>query len=167
MPQTSLHVASATIAAGSKWLDETHIVGPADDLFAAYSSSGADSAALTLTFEAGDIPANAVIGNIAVRLWGSWSGSGEPAAVIVTVGSTPNLEFIVNETPGMHEVSDGVGWSLTPPTLNALEGTLSLSTSSEEIFAFDAIEVAIDWEVPAPPPISMSVVRRARILGII
>lgn len=149
MPQTVLYVAEAAGVSGKGWMAEGDIVGPADTANALYASEGAESATMSLTFDTAEIPANAVIGEVTVRLWGTWEAAGEPAPVSFEIGTAPPLEFMLDATPGVHELGDGSGWGMTPATLNALMGTLSITSSEAGVFGFDAVEVKIDWEVPA------------------
>jgi hypothetical protein len=145
MPETLLHVASVTLTDSKGWQNETNLVGADDGVYAVYISGGVSETSLLLTFDPTDLPDNAAIGDIAVDLWGSWSGAGSPSPVVLAVGTAPPLEFALSESPEKHENSHPTGWGMSTATLNALEGTLTIITSGVETFSLDAVEVRITW----------------------
>ncbi len=149
MPTTNLYVSAVSILSGTEWTDEGQIIGAADELTARYKATGADSASLGLDFDPAEIPGEATIGIVVVRLWGAWSGKGTPEPVVLELATAPPLSYDLNETPSVHENSSPDGWGLTADKYNSLTGTLSLTSNDAETFDFDAVEINVSWDAPA------------------
>jgi hypothetical protein len=161
MPLTQLYIASVTMTDSKGWENEGNLNGPPDEANAVFTANGFEESTLLLSFDAGSLPVSAVIGEVTVSLVGSWTGTGSPSPVVLQIGTAPPLEFVPSGSPEELLNSDPSGWGMNAAALNALEGTLTITTSGVETFSLDAITVTVNW-TPGMP-----VVRRALLGGIL